>query len=120
MTGNTTLLEAVKIRLKQFHTGTLSGDVVFDRQEMDPLIEQLIKQAQNDVMIARRYPPGYSEDMIQSDLKRFENTVINLAVYDYSQAGEAYMETYSENGISREWKSREKLLSGVYPIARIL
>ena len=45
-----TILEQVKIRLKQFHIetvdnadGTQSDVVVFDQKEDNPLLEQLIK-----------------------------------------------------------------------------
>ena len=43
-----TTLEQVKIRLKQFHIDDSSGSdvTVFDRKEENPLIEQLIEQAQ--------------------------------------------------------------------------
>lgn len=51
-----TTLEQVKIRLKQFHIDTVANDdettsdvVVFDNKEDNPVIEQLIKQATEDV-----------------------------------------------------------------------
>lgn len=34
-------------------------------------------------------------------MKNYEGVIVNLAVYDKSQAGEAYMATYTENGVSR-------------------
>ena len=66
------------------------------------------------------YPETYSEKDILSDLERFENNIVDLAVYDRSQAGEAYMESYSENGVSRSWKNREDLFFGVYPFVKVL
>ena len=55
-----TTLEQVKIRLKQFHIETIENDddttsdvVVFDSKEDNPIIEQLIKQATEDVKAKR-------------------------------------------------------------------
>ena len=101
-------LEQVKIRLKQFHIETVTDEdgvtsdvVVFDKKEDNPYIEQLIKQARNEVVSKRNYPKSYTDEKISEDLKKFEDVIVNLAVYDHSQAGEAYMSSYSENGVSR-------------------
>ncbi len=117
-----TVLEQVKVRLKQFHIDDSTGtDVtVFDQKEENPLLEQLIDQATNEVINRRMYPDSYTQDQIESDLKKFECVIVNLAVYDRSQAGEAYMTSYTENGVSRNWKDREDLLSGVFPFVKFL
>ena len=122
-----TALEQVKIRLKQFHIDTVTNDdestsdvVVFDMKEDNPLIEQLIKQAAEDVKATRNYPDSYTDEMITEDLKKFENVIVNLAVYDHSQAGEAFMASYGENGVSRTWKDRDSLFAGVFPFAKSL
>ena len=103
-----TTLEQVKIRLKQFHIETVTDEdgvtsdvVVFDQKEDNPYIEQLIKQARNEVVSKRNYPESYTDEKISEDLKQFEDVIVNLALYDHSQAGEAYMASYSENGVSR-------------------
>lgn len=114
-----TMVEQVKIRLKQFHIDDKES-VVFDHKEDNPLIEQLIEQAQQEVISRRMYPSSYTQEQIASDMKNYEGVIVNLAVYDRSQAGEAYMESYSENGVSRSWKDRDSLFSGVYPIAKLL
>lgn len=120
-------LEQVKIRLEQFHIETVDNEddttsdvVVFDKKEENPLIEQLISQAEKEVCKWRKYPSDYTEEQIDEDLKEYQSVIVNLAVYDYSQAGESYMESYSENGISRNWKKREDLLADVLPIAKLL
>ena len=122
-----TTLEQVKIRLKQFHIETVTNDdettsdvVVFDSKEDNPLIEQLVKQATEDVKAVRCYPNSYTEEMITEDLKQFEGVIVNLAVYDHSQAGEAFMSSYNENGVNRTWKDRDKLFVGVFPFAKVL
>ena len=120
-------LEKVKIRLGQYHIETVENEdrtssdvVVFDKKEDNPKIEQLIDQIQNEIRNKRMYPESYTEEKISDDLKKYENVIIDLAVYDHSQAGEAFMSSYTENGVSRNWKEREDLFVGVYPFVKIL
>ena len=122
-----TTLEQAKIRLKQFHIDTVTNDdettsdvVVFDNKEDNPIIEQLIKQATEDVNAKRCYPDSYTDEMITEDLKKFESVIVNLAVYDHSQAGEAFMASYNENGVNRTWRDRDSLFVGVFPFAKVL
>jgi FtsZ-interacting cell division protein YlmF len=122
-----TTLEQTKIRLKQFHIDTVTNDdettsdvVVFDNREDNPIIEQLIKQATEDVKAKRCYPDSYTDEMIAEDLKKFESVIVNLAVYDHSQAGEAFMASYNENGVNRTWRDRDSLFVGVFPFAKVL
>lgn len=122
-----TTLEQVKIRLGQFHIETVKNDdettsdvVVFDSKEDNPLIEQLINQATEDVKAKRNYPDSYTDEMIAEDLKKHQSVIVNLAVYDHSQAGEAFMASYNENGVNRTWKDRDKLFVGVFPFVDFL
>jgi len=114
-----TIVEQVKIRLKQFHIDA-DDSVVFDHKEDNPLIEQLVEQAQQEVTSRRMYPSSYTQEQIDDDMKKYEGVIVSLAVYDRSQAGEDYMASYTENGVSRNWKCRDSLFSGVYPIAKLL
>ena len=115
-----TTLEQVKIRLKQFHIDSKSSKVVFDHLEENPLLEQLISQAKADIVAKRMYPDSYTDEKIAEDLKRFESVIVNVVVYDHSQAGEDFMANYSENGVSRTWIDRESLFVGVFPFAKVL
>ena len=123
-----TLVEQVKIRLKQFHieevedeeTGEKSDKVVFDEKECNPLIEQLLEQARKEIIRRRNYPKTYTQERIDSDVKNYEDIMVDLAVYNRSQAGEAYMASFSENGVSRTWKDRESLFVGVFPFVKAM
>ena len=122
-----TILAQVKIRLKQFHIETVTNEddttkdvVVFDNKEDDLRIEQLIKQATEDVKNRRNYPDNYTKEMITEDLKQFEGVIVNLVVYDHSQAGEEFMASFGENGVSRTWKDRDSLFVGVFPFVKML
>lgn len=119
-----TTLEQVKIRLKQFHIDSKSDSespkVVFDHLEENPLLEQLISQAEADIRAKRMYPESYTEEKIAADMEKFQSVAVNLVVYDRSQAGENFMASYSENGVSRTWRDREDLFVGVFPFANVL
>ena len=118
-----TLVEQVKIRLKQFHieevedevTGEKSDKVVFDEKECNALIEQLLQQARKEIIRRRNYPKTYTQERIDSDVKNYEDIMVDLAVYNRSQAGEAYMASLSENGVNRTWRNPESLFVGVFP-----
>lgn len=123
-----TTLEQVKIRLHQYHIDTVKNDdsdtttsvVVFDNIEDNPLIEQLIEQSRQEIISLRNYPGSYTQEQIDNDLSKYESVIVNLTVYDHSQAGESFMASYSENGISRNWVDRNKLLAGVIPFVKVL
>lgn len=123
-----TTLEQVKIRLHQYHIDTVKNDdsdtttsvVVFDNIEDNPLIEQLIEQSRQEIISLRNYPGSYTQEQIDNDLSKYESVIVNLTVYDHSQAGESFMASYSENGISRNWVNRNNLLAGVIPFVKVL
>lgn len=123
-----TTLEQVKIRLHQYHIDTVKNDdsdtttsvVVFDNIEDNPLIEQLIEQSRQEIISLRNYPGSYTQEQIDNDLSKYESVIVNLTVYDHSQAGESFMASYSENGISRNWVDRNNLLAGVIPFVKVL
>ena len=83
------IVEQVKIRLKQFHIETVTNEddttsdvVVFDKPQDNPLIEQLIKQEKQDIVAMRNYPSTYTSERIEADLKNYEAVIVNLVVYD--------------------------------------
>ena len=117
-----TILEQVKIRLGQFHIEESDGTdkTVFDQKEDNPRIQQLIDQATQEVINRRGYPESYTQERIDEDIKKYEGVIVNLAVYDHSQAGEAFMPSYTENGVSRSWKDRDRLFAGVFPFVKVL
>lgn len=121
-----TVLEQVKIRLKQFHMETVENDgfasstVMFDRKEDNLLLEQLINQATEDIKNKRRYPKDYTKEEIEEDLKKYESVLVNVVVYDRMKLGGDFQQSDSENGKSRTWVDRNTLFKEIYPIARIV
>ena len=121
-----TTLEQVKIRLHQYHIDTVTNDddttssvVVFDDIEDNPLIEQLIEQSRQEIISLRNYPSSYTQEQIDDDMAKYENVIVNLTVYDHSQAGENYMASMNEGGVNRTWKNRNDLLAGVFPFVKV-
>ena len=122
-----TTLEQVKIRLHQYHIDTVTNDddttssvVVFDDIEDNPLIEQLIEQSRQEIISLRNYPSSYTQEQIDNDMSNYESVIVNLTVYDHSQAGENYMASMNEGGVNRTWKNRNDLLAGVFPFAKVI
>lgn len=123
-----TTLEQVKIRLHQYHIDTVKNDdsdtttnvVVFDDVEDNPLIEQLIEQSRQEIISLRNYPSSYTQEQIDNDMTKYENVIVNLTVYDHSQAGENYMASMNEGGVNRTWKNRNDLLAGVFPLVKVI
>ena len=123
-----TTLEQVKIRLHQYHIDTVKNDdsdtttnvVVFDNIEDNPLIEQLIEQSRQEIISLRNYPSSYTQEQIGNDMTKYENVIVNLTVYDHSQAGENYMASMNEGGVNRTWKNRNDLLAGVFPLVKVI
>lgn len=123
-----TTLEQVKIRLHQYHIDTVKNDdsdtttnvVVFDNIEDNPLIEQLIEQSRQEIISLRNYPSSYTQEQIDNDLSKYESVIVNLTVYDHSQAGENYMVSMNEGGVNRTWKNRNELFAGVFPLVNVI
>ena len=117
------ILEQVKIRLLHFSIDEATSDVVFTHVQENPLLQQLIKQAVSAIKAERHYennPDIYTEEKIEEDLKRYENNVVDYVVYYRSQAGESFMKSFSENGVSRSWVDSCKLFEGVTAISKIV
>ena len=122
-----TTLAQVKIRLHQYHIDTVTNDddttssvVVFDDIEDNPIIEQPIEQSRQEIISLRNYPSSYTQEQIDNDMSNYESVIVNLTVYDHSQAGENYMASMNEGGVNRTWKNRNDLLAGVFPFVKVI
>jgi len=114
-----TILEQLKIRLRQFSTDT-DGGIVFNQPEENPILEQLIREAIQDVRTTRKYPSSWTEDQIEEDLENYKQVVIKLAMYDYVKEGADFETQNNENGETRTYVKRESLLADVIPFVTVL
>ena len=82
------------------------------------ILEIKVDGAIREVIRARRYPPLYTEAMIDSDLTGFYQNIKNIAMYDFNQIGAEFQSSSSENGENRQYTDRNKLFYGIIPFAR--
>ena len=117
------ILEQVKIRLLQYSVDPVTAEMTFTHAEENPRLSQLIKKAVSSIKKERHYennPDYYTDDEIEKDLLRYEDNIVDFVIYYRSQAGEEFMKSYSENGVSRSWVDSKELLRGVTPLSRIV
>lgn len=84
------------------------------------LLESKIDAAYEDVKMARCYPATYSDVAIIDDMERYYSPIRSIALYDYNQVGAEGQSSYSADGTSIHYLSRDKLFKGVLPIGDIL
>lgn len=107
------LLSRVKIRLEQFHME--GNNIVFDDNDQNPIIEELLSDAREDVIQARNYPKTWDAERINDDLKHYENVIIKLTVFAYNKIGMDFENTHTESGVTRQFSSKAKILADVLP-----
>ena len=127
-----TLLESVKVRLRQFHmedvtevdangNTVVSGqEMVFDNDEENPILEQLISEAKQDVITYRQYPSNFTEAKIEKDMEKFDNVIIKLTLYDYNKEGAEFESSNTQGGNQRTYVTRQSILNDVHPLISIL
>ena len=82
-----------------------------------PILGRKVKKAIEDVIRARKYPVYYSDEQKMNDLQSYYSNIQDIAIYDYNHIGAEFQTSHSENSITRNWQEREKLFSGIVPIA---
>lgn len=95
-------------------TNRFKNEETFDHD----LLSDVVKDAIDEVREARNYPSEYTQQMINEDLYKHKAKIKKIAIYDYSKDGADGEESHSENGTSRSYTDRNKLFSGIYPLAR--
>lgn len=115
-----TVLEQIKIRLRQYKVNKLTEDIDFTNTEEDVFLEQLISEAEEEIKRIRNYPSDFTEEKIQADMKQFEKIIIRLVIYDYNKEGVEFESQDSENGYLRTFVTRDKLLNQIYPFVHVL
>ena len=83
----------------------------------ETLLTSKVNNAYRSVQTARKYPPSYTDAMIERDMKKYYTQVRDIALYDYNQIGAEGQTQYSQDGVSVHYVDRDKLFYGVLPIA---
>lgn len=122
-----TLLERVKIRLRQFDIvettdseGHATEEIVFNHKEDNPFLLELIDKATEDVIAFRNYPDSYTEEMITEDVENHSNIIIEVVLYDYNAEGIEGSKQHGENGVNQTFVARESILGKVVPFVKVL
>jgi len=101
----------------------LMADLISELEDDEDFSEKKLslklKNAIREVKSARHYPRHYTDEMIASDLEQYYSIIRDVALYDYNMIGAEGEATHSENGISRTYVDRNKLFSGVLPLASL-
>lgn len=93
----------------------LENETTFDLS----VLTQKVINAIREVKRTRKYPNNYTDEMIDKDLYEYYSNIRNIALYDFNQIGIEFQTTSSENGVSRAYMDREKLFSGIIPLAKL-
>lgn len=93
-------------------TTELSSEPGFDSNVLAVKVKNVIKE----VIARRNYKvTTFTDDEIATDLNfYYYATIHDLALYDYNKIGAEGESSHSENGISRHYVDRDKLLGSVY------
>lgn len=97
----------------------LTDELDTDDNFSETLLRSKVKGAVREVRLARRYP-NCPESFIEGDMENYYPVIRKIALYDYNQIGSEFENSHSENGISRSYKNRDSLFSGVIPIGGIV
>ena len=87
--------------------------------DFDPeILVVKVENAFREVKAARNYPKTYTDEMIMEDLDRYYTNIRSIALYDYTKIGAEGQTQYSADGESIHYLNRDKLFTGILPIAR--
>ena len=100
----------------------LKEEINADDSQSDKVNERLLRLkvegAYRDVKRARNYPSHYAEAWVENDMLNYYSNIEAVARYDYNKVGAEGQSTYSADGTSIQYLSRDSLFRGVYPISR--
>ncbi len=79
-----------------------------------------IKGAYREINGKRNYQEHHTEEFIASDMEKMYSIIKYLALYDWNLIGAEGHKSFSENGISRSFVSRDEILAKVVPFVSVL
>ena len=103
--------------LKEAIVADLSTELNKDPDFREDMLSSKVEQAIREIQDIRKYPPYYTDEMIEADMSRYRSNVYKIALSDYNQIGVDFQTAHNENGVSRTYSDRSKLFYGIIPIA---
>lgn len=117
-----TVVERVKIRLRQFHIEEIGGvsTKVFDNPEDNPIIEECIDT--NIDWLCSKLGKEYSSFSESEFYDKYSSALVELTLFDMSREGAEYQETHNENGVSRKFYSKDDVFNslGLFSFIKII
>lgn len=95
-------------------TSELEGEAIFNPSALKSKVVNAIREVKR----ARKYPPYYTDEQIQTDLYEYYSNIRNIALYDYNKIGAEGESSHNENGVNRSYTDRNKLFSGIIPLSK--
>lgn len=123
-----TILEEIKIRLRQFHIEEAitfeetSNKIVFDKLEENPILEVLIQQNKDLILLQINPPEYYEQEQIDELLEKYRSAVIEMTLYDVVKEGGEFERTHTEPGITRAWIDKQEIMNyfNVHSFAKVI
>ena len=120
-----TIMEQIRIQLDEYEVTidveTNQTQVVFpSKPKLEVELQNLIDKAKSEVINYRRYPSDWSDEQIEADINdNYSHSVVDLVLYDYYTKGADYETSHNENGVSRSFINRDKILGKIIPFCNI-
>lgn len=117
-----TIVERVKIRLRQFHIENIAGvdTKVFDQLEDNPVIEECVQT--NVDWLCSKIGKSYESFRDTEFWDKYSSALVEFVLYDMTVEGAEYQSHHNENGVSRTFKSKDDVFNslGLYTYIKIL
>lgn len=85
------------------------------------ILKNKVKAAIRELKTKRNYiASNMSESQIDADIQNYYSVILNVARYDYNQIGAEGEISHSENGVQRQYESRDNLWRSVHAFVRVL
>jgi len=106
-----TIVERVKTRLGEFHMDNSSGvsTKVLDNLDNIPIVEECVRT--NIDWLKSRFSKNFSEKELLDFENNYESILTELTLFDMCMQGAEYQVTHNENGINREFKSKDEIFN---------
>lgn len=93
-----------------------------DEDSFNPkLLHIKVKSAVRELLMKRNYKATKMTDsQVLDDLQNYYSVILNVARYDYNQAGGEGEQSHSENSVSRTWVNRDDYFKGVHAFVGVL
>ena len=106
-------LNSLRIEIVSSLEKRLSGEPSWNVDVMSDMVDDAIEE----VIKARRYPATYTADQIECDLSSYKSQIKKICLYDFNRDGADGQNIHSENNVYRAYEDRKKCFSGILPIS---